>query len=129
MIVLLHSKGEEVQLRSKDQKQIWVKILKTVLYKKDRQHILSGNSLEEIHINTFQLLVKTNYKHIGGLINTMQQYKLKLPPQNGTFNEVLQVVHVRDSQWAALQRIDDDKIRIYDSVYYSLDENTVNVIC
>ena len=78
-----------------------------------------------MHVNALQNLVKSVFPHVGGLQSTLLQYKYAITNKPG--NPHLQIIHIRNCQWATLY-VDGDDIRLYDSAYTSLSEDTVTVI-
>ena len=104
----------------------WVSQGSIVLYAKDRQDILSGKELNNLHVTAFQYLLKKQFQSVGGLQNTLLQQQSPLQAQEAG-QMMLQVIHVRKSHWAALQ-ISGSDISVYDSLYTSISKDTFEVI-
>ena len=103
----------------------WIKHRNISLSRKHKLQILNGHELCDMHVNAFQNLVKGLFPHVGGLQNTLLQSKYSITNQPG--KPVLQIVHIRNCHWATLY-VDNDDIRLYDSAYSSLSEDTFAVI-
>ena len=88
------------------------------------EQILNGNELCDMHVNALQNLVKSIF-HVGGLQSTLLQYKYAIT--NKPRNPLLQIIHIRNCHWATLY-VEGDDIRLYDSAYTSLSEDTITVI-
>ena len=78
-----------------------------------------------MHVNVFQNLVKMLFSHIGGLQNTLLQSKYAVTNKAG--KPILQIIHIRNCHWATLY-VHSEDIRLYDSTYTSLSEDTITVI-
>ena len=110
----------------------WTKCGSIVLSKKDKQSLLSGKELSDLHINGFQCLLKSQFGSIGGLRSTLLQKK---SPISSKQNLTLQIIHITIStkvkHWAALQICGDD-ISLYDSVYTTVAgdaRETISQLC
>ena len=77
-----------------------------------------------MHVNAFQKLIRVWFPNVGGLQNTLLQTKYAID-NSGT--PILQILHVRNSHWATLY-VDSDDVRIYDSAYTSVSEDTFAII-
>lgn len=108
-------------------KENWVTHGCIVLTTKDKQEILRGKQLNDMHVNAFQNLLKKEFGVcIGGFMNTLLQNRVPLELEEDKM--VLQVIHVRGCHWAALQVNGKDDICYYDSLYDSLSQDTFEVI-
>lgn len=105
----------------------WVTHGNINLKKKDRQDILSGKELSDLHVNAYQSLLKTSFPSIHGLQNTLLQHKSPLLKHTDPSGQTLQVVHVRKSHWAALQ-VRSGNVELYDSAYTSASAETLHII-
>ena len=78
-----------------------IKALKDVLV--TRRHlpeIVNGKELSDLHIHAFQNIVKVQFPHIAGLLNSV--FQESIPFQHNTKQTALQVLHVDKCHWAAL---------------------------
>lgn len=103
----------------------WIKHGDISLTRRHKQQILNGSELCDMHVNAFQNLVKRLFPHVGGLQNTLLQSKYTITDKPG--KPILQIVQIRNCHWATLY-VDGDDIRLYDSAYTSLSEDTFTVI-
>ena len=71
--------------------------------------------MNDLQVNAFQDMLKREFKHIGGINNTLLQRKTPLQPEEGKM--LLQIIHIRGSHWAAIQVHGRENVCIYDSVY------------
>ena len=104
----------------------WVRLGDIILSRKHKQQILNGNELCDMHVNALQNVVKSIFSHVGGLQSTLLQYKYAITT-NKPGNPLLQIIHIRNCHWATLY-VGGDDIRLYDSAYTSLSEDTITVI-
>ena len=120
------SKNTATQMKEvKSDSDHWIKYGDVTLSRKQRQQILNGSELCDMHVNGFQNLVKRLFPHIGGLQNTLLQSKNAITNKAG--KPILQIIHIRDCHWATLY-VHGDDICLYDSAYMSLSEDTFTVI-
>ena len=89
----------------------------------DRNIIISGEELNDNHINFAQELLKRQFRTISGLQTTLFLSRLKetLPATN-----CVQVVHCRGSHWIVASTIgcSTGEVLIFDSLYSSVDPET-----
>ena len=104
----------------------WVKYGTVALSRKDMQQILGGKELSDLHVDAFQNLVKTCFPHIHGLQSTLFQLKSPLQCQEPGA-KCLQIIHTRQSHWAALQ-VSGSDVCLYDSAYSSTSTDALQVI-
>ena len=95
-----------------ESKEYWTKCGGIVLNNKALQQIVNGKELSDLHVNAYQNLLKQQFPHIGGLQNTLLQKRSPLQPC-GSSGMSLQIIHVRNSHWAALQLSGND-VCLYD---------------
>jgi len=103
----------------------WVRQDSIVLKLKDRQEVLRGKELTDMQINAFQFLLKKEFQHIDGLLNTLLLSTLSLELQEEKV--FLQVLHVRSSHWIAL-KICGNETCVYDSSYTTLSKDTMESV-
>ena len=93
----------------------WVQCGDIVLSKKNKQQILNGSELCNLHVNAFQNLLKGMFPHNGRLINALLQSTYTISA-TGT-----PILHTRGSHWATLY-VNDKDIHMYDSAYTSVSD-------
>ena len=82
----------------------WVTCGRISLNKKDKQHILQGEELTDLHVNAFHSLARMQFPSVGGLYNTLVLKKMSLTKDSST--QSLQIIHIEErSHWAALQLV------------------------
>ena len=89
--------------------------------------IVSGQQLNDEHINFAQKLLKARFPCLNGLRSTLlQSHKQSLPESE----QVGQIVHSRGNHWIALSSLNssDRTVNVYDSLYDTLDGNTEDII-
>ena len=106
----------------------WLTIGPFVLAKKERQCILGGKELNDRLVSVFLYLSKLTFPNIAGLQNTVLQQREdpKIPRQDGQM--LLQIIHIRQSHWAAFQMVNSSEVLLYDSAYSTISMDTVDVI-
>ena len=72
----------------------WIKCGRIALSKKDKQQIVNGKELTDMHINAFQSLARESFLLIGGLHNTLLLDKTSLAVKN--YEQSLQIIHIPD---------------------------------
>ena len=102
---------------------IWVKFGKLVLTTSQREEIDHGERLKDYHINFAQEIIRSQFQ-INGLQSTLLQSSRKI-----TCNK-LQVIHSRGNHWIVASTILSDAgcVDVYDSLYDSLDDGSVDII-
>lgn len=60
----------------------WTKCGRIGLTKKDKQQILNGKELTDMHVNAFQNIARVQFSLTGGLHNTLLLYKTSLTLEN-----------------------------------------------
>ena len=94
----------------------------------DLQAVLAGEKLSDQHIHIAQCLIKEQFPHVKGLQSTLLQLKHGLTYEAGT--DHLQVIHSRGDHWVLASTVgcEGGTVNLYDSVYHSLDEVTLQVV-
>ena len=79
-------------------------------------------------INMAQQLLRKQFPRITGLQSTLLQSKIHHAIL--TSKEHLQIIHSRGNHWIVASRIqaEDSVVRVYDSIYNTIDEGTQQVI-
>ena len=93
----------------------------------DRGCIISGDKLNDKHINFAQMLIKQQFKHLEGLKYPVVLSSLKC---FSTTTNVLQILHTQEGHWifASTIRCAEGEINVYDSLYRSVEASTANLI-
>ena len=89
--------------------------------------IISGDKLNDKHVNFAQMLIKQHFKHLEGLKYPVVLSTLEPFP---TTTNVPQIMHTRENHWivASIIRCAEGKINIYDSLYGSVEASTASLI-
>ena len=106
----------------------WVKIGSTTLYQSERNSLLNGKWLSDLHILAAQQLLQIQFKHLGGLQSTLYQ-QLKKTIKNIT--NAIQILYVDNNHWTVMTTIDCEsqcQARYYDSHYAGITPDTERII-
>ena len=108
--------------------QIWVRCSGIVLTTTDKDGIMNEVKLNDLMINMAQQLLRKQFPRITGLQSTLLQSKIHHAIL--TSKEHLQIIHSCGNHWIVASRIqaEDSVIRVYDSIYNTIDEGTQQVI-
>ena len=98
----------------------------TKLYVRDQLLIGNGQWLNDKHIYFSQCLLKSQYPTVDGLNCTLYQHKMKLDCSK----TVVQIVHTMGDHWIVVSNVDCDlgEVKIYHSLYYTIHEETKDLI-
>ena len=100
----------------------WVRIFNMTLKVSDRDQLLMGEELTDIHVNVAQKLILHQFPSYQGLKNTLvSDYSLGF-----WTNNYIQIVHCRSCHWITVSSIgcQPGKVDIYDSLYQDIDNAT-----
>ena len=100
------------------------------LTKKDKQCILLGKQLPDMHINAFHNIARRQFPLIGGLYNTLVLKKISLATEGFDHEHAqsLQIIHIKErSHWAALQLVKSE-LYLYDSLFSSASAETLELL-
>ena len=97
-----------------------------VLTNDDRRILATGQKLTDQHINYAQTLLRLQFPNVNGLQSTLYQSRSKGFKANST----LQVIHSRGNHWVVASTIQcvPGEVKVFDSVYTSLDDGTNQTI-
>lgn len=105
----------------------WLALGGVELSQADKLTNVSGEQLTDKHVNFAQELLKTQFKNVGGLRPTYLLSTLENAPYQRT--SVLQMLHCRDNHWiTAASESDSPSVRVFDSVFLTLDGVTTNLL-
>jgi hypothetical protein len=107
----------------------WVQCQDIVLSKVDRDIISNGQKLTDRHINYAQRLLKRQFPLLNGLKLSLCQMK-EQSQEERLKESKLQIFHTRGDHWTVASTIHSVKgqVKIYDSIYNSMDSETTAVI-
>ena len=108
----------------------WVACDRISLTKKDKQHILLGKELSDLHVNAFHSVARRQFPLVGGLYNTLALKKVSLTKDGSDHEHAqsLQIIHIKErSHWAALQLVKSE-IYLYDSLFSSASTETLELL-
>ena len=103
------------------------KIRKTMPNDEELDRILRGDKLTDYSINCACNLLKQQFTKVKGLHLTLYQQK----KHNSKFvKDNIEIIYSRDSHWivATTMMCRNDEVLVYDSVFNSLDNDTVGII-
>ena len=93
----------------------------------DRDSIIRGERLNDMVINVAQKLLKSNFSKLKGFQSTLLQNK----KCSSAFElNKVQIIHSRGDHWivATTVRCDQHFVKVFDSIYDSVDDGTKEVI-
>ena len=98
-----------------------------ILTNYDRKILATGQKLTDKHINFAQTLLRLQFPKLNGLQSTLYQSRSQSLTTNGN---VLQVLHSRGDHWivATTIRCNPGEVRVFDSVYATLDDGTYETV-
>ena len=101
---------------------VWIGFNGYLMTETDKDILTSGGFLNDNHINVAQCLLFHQFPSTEGLKYTILQRKK--PPKK--IKEGLQIIHDRGNHWLVANTIDcaDGVVKVYDSVYSSIDKGT-----
>ena len=105
----------------------WVRCGYLILTHHDRSILLTGKELSDKHIDFAHSLLRLQFPVLNGLQSTLFQSRSQGLKSN---MNALQIVHSRGNHWivaTTLQCIPGE-VKIYDSIYDSLDTGTLQVV-
>ena len=113
--------------KGKGKPDIWVICNGYRLYNKNKQQLLNGKELTDMHINGACTLLREQYPEIGGNESTLyQQYDRALrQPTNA-----IQILHIHPNHWAVMSTLgcEENIIEYYDSLFNNVALSTKTTI-
>ena len=99
----------------------WVRIFNMTLKVSDRDQLLMGEELTDIHVNAAQKLILHQFPSYQGLKSTLVRDSLGF-----WTNNYIQIVHSRSCHWITVSSIgcQPGEVDIYDSLYRDIDDAT-----
>ena len=107
-------------------KDIWIQCGNVTLLKRQKQDLMTGKELCDLHVNAFQNILKSQFPEIKGLQSTLVQNKTPIAKADLDFGKVLQIVHM-SSHWVACQLFPNE-VHFYDSAYSTVSADTLDVL-
>ena len=104
----------------------WVHIGKILLKAKDKEILVDGLELNDLHVNASQTLLKNQYPLVNGFTSTLKVASLKRWTPN-----YIQILHCATKHhWVTLTTFGckDGETRIYDSLFTKVDDTTRSTI-
>ena len=119
-------------LESGKQNTVWLQHGCYVLTKQHKTILNGGGLLDDIHIGAAQFMISTQFPTIGGLQNTVLLVPSRVKQIKPLTVSSIQILHVAGTvgHWIVLSTIDcaNHEVKIYDSLYNSINEDTLTVI-
>lgn len=99
----------------------WVRIFNITLKVSDKDQLLMGEELTDVHVNAAQKLILHQFPSYQGLKNTLVRDSLGF-----WTNNYIQIVHSRSCHWITVSSIgcQPGEVDIYDSLYRDIDDAT-----
>ena len=111
---------------SNQDSQPWVQCNGIKLLEAHRNEITHGMKLNDLVINMAQQLLKAQFPIVTGLQSTLLQSEKDYHALKN--NNSVQIVHSHGDHWIVASRASSDVVKVYDSVYDTMDKETANVI-
>ena len=108
-------------------KALWVICNGFRLYNQNKQQLLNGKELNDMHINGACSLIREQYPAIGGLQSTLfQQYNHPLVQSQNA----IQILHIQQNHWAVISTLgcEENGVNFYDSLYSTMSLSTKSTI-
>ena len=104
---------------------MWIKIKDITLTNLDRRLISDGEKLIDKRINSARRILHEQFPNLNGLVLSFLQCR----PLNGPTSNAIQILHIHGDHWVvAATSIGSKIVRVYDSVYSSLDQLSSKLI-
>ena len=105
----------------------WVRCGCHVLTQHDKSILRTGQNLTDKHINFAHTLLRSQFPTLNGLQSTLFQARSQGFKSNVN---AIQIIHSGGNHWivATTLRCNPEEVRVFDSLYESLDTETVNVV-
>ena len=109
----------------------WLSLQCITLVKADKIALTTGSELTDMHINFAQAILKAQFSNIRGLYSTLLLIRFKAPFP--CTSDVIQIMHTRGtrgSHWIVISTVGcgDKDVNVFDSLYSSVDKETVEII-
>ena len=104
---------------------VWLQFQDIVLVMNDKELLESGKCLTDQHMNFAQRLLRKQFPKMNGLHSTLLQHQTH---SQETVN-ALQIFHIKRNHWIVASTKPKGKlVRVYDSVFSSVDQETARII-
>lgn len=99
----------------------WIRFGTIILSVSDKEAVVTGLELNDLHIEIYQKLLKVRFPNLKGLSSP-----LKVLPVGSWTDNYVQVCHCRSNHWIAVTTLGckDGEINVYDSMYKTIDSGT-----
>ncbi len=114
--------SDDADLLDETDDAVWLKFDRLSLTHIDKQELLNGK-LNDRHINYAQRLLHNQFPDAEGLRHTLLQKRKPLKK----IASGLQIIHDRGDHWIIASNIGHDNVRVYDSVYSVIEQDTREV--
>ena len=127
-------KASNVSSSSSDQTQPdsnnWLCIGHYILTHNQKDDIIHGRQLNDNHVSVYMYLLKQRFPHIRGLQNTLLQQRLDpvIELNRKEDGMMLQIIHIQDNHWVAIQQQSEDEVLMFDSAYTEISSKTFDLI-
>ena len=95
----------------------------------DFEAVIMGQMVTDLHINLAQSLLKRQFDKLNGLNNTLYQAQRVTRTETTVANKI-QIIHCKEHHWIVATTVNcaPGNIKVYDSVFSSVDHETREVI-
>lgn len=103
---------------------VWIEAMDIRLTQMDKTVISDGGMLMDQHINSAQRIIHQQFPQLGGLRSTLLQSK----PFKCEACTIVQIFHVRGNHWITAASQKGKVVKVYDTLYASLDQPSAKLI-
>lgn len=116
--------------RPEPRNEKWLQLDSIVLTKTDKDHIMAGEKLNDLHIDVAQALLKQQFPSISGLQSPLLQQKKHFKVQVQDSKQQIQIIHSRGDHWMVASTVlaESGAVKVYDSIYRTLDQGACGII-
>lgn len=100
------------------------------LKEEEYRRITAGEMLSDMSMDMAQCILKNQFPTLNGLQSTILQQKIVANSATGSelSRNSLQIIHSRSNHWILASTLGGEQVKVYDSLYESIDGESANVI-
>ena len=121
---VLQASAEVTESETEIRNVAWIAVQDIILTEDDEQAVIDGKMLQDQHINCAQMLIHQQFPGVNGLQSSLIQDI----PIKGSNKDAIQIIHVRKNHWVVAVSHKAKSVKVYDSIYSSLDQTSVETV-
>ena len=115
----------DIDAHKNSSEEMWLQLDTNSLSQHERKELCDGKRLTDLHINYAQALLKKQFPTLEGLQSSLLQRK----KPKSKISHGLQIIHSRSDHWIVASTFGGGSdVKVFDSVYTSVDKGTKTVI-